>query len=125
MISLGKDKVDFLEGAMRGFRIEEIDEWDETGVDSSKEEIRAPADVGHHDRGDHYDEEVDAPIDNVGQCGTLGTNAQRVDFCGIQPWYSQVRCSEECNISEYWSVPARRKKKVCQRLTGRDQMQLR
>lgn len=113
MIPLGKDKVDFLKRAMRSFGIEEIDEGDETGVDSSKEEIRAPADVGHHDRGDHYDEEIDAPIDNVGQCRTLGTNAQRIDFCGIKPWYSQVRCSEKRNISKYWSVLAQMKRKVC------------
>ena len=83
MISLSKDEIDFLQGAMRGFRIEEIDEGNETGVHSSKEKIRAPANVGHHDRGDHYDKEIDAPIDNVGQCGTFGTNAQRVDLCGI------------------------------------------
>lgn len=38
--------------------LQEVDDWEEGGVQSGEEEVRAPADFLNKDRGDHDDEKV-------------------------------------------------------------------
>lgn len=85
IIPLGEDQIDFLKRAVRGLGVEEVDEGQEARVDGGEEEVGAPADAGDHDGGHHYDEEVDGPVDDVGECGAFGADAERVDFGGVEP----------------------------------------
>lgn len=61
-VALGKDEIDFLEGALLGFGVEEVDDRDEAGVYDGEEEVGSPGDAGDHDGGYHDYEEVEEPV---------------------------------------------------------------
>lgn len=78
----------------------DLHEGNEASVDGGEEDISAPFDMGNHDWRDHDDQEVDAPVDNVGSRGALGANPKGIDLSGVQPRHGEVRGAEEGNVQE-------------------------
>ncbi|KAL9137730.1 MAG: hypothetical protein Q9175_001077, partial [Cornicularia normoerica] len=72
--------------------------WNEASVDGGEGDISAPFDVGNHDRRNHDNQEVDAPVDNVRCHGALGANPKGIDLSGIQPRHGEASGAEEGNI---------------------------
>lgn len=99
-VSLSEDEIDFLQGTLFGFWVEEVDDGDETGVDDGEEKISSPVDVGDHDGGDHDDKEVEEPVGDGRYCVGLCSGSERVNLGRIQPWKWQPSCAEESNVCE-------------------------
>lgn len=57
-----KELVDLFERQITCFRVEEIDQWEEAGVEHAEVYICAPADAIDADRSDFDDEESEYPI---------------------------------------------------------------
>jgi len=99
-VSLCEDEIDLLEGALLCLRVEEVDDRDEAGVGHREEEVRAPPDVGDHDRRHHHDQEVRRPVDRRADGVGAPARADRVDLRGVQPWEWQPCRAEEGNVRE-------------------------
>ena len=102
-VALGEDKVDLLEGALLGLRVEKVDDRDEARVDDGKEEVCAPRDVGNHNRRDHDDEEIEQPVRASRHRVGAGAGAERVDFRGVQPWERKpggAECGDICEETD-------------------------
>lgn len=99
-VALGKNDIDFLEGAARGLGVEEVDDGNERAVHAGEEEVSSPADLVNHDRGNHDDEEVEHPV-GAGRDGVgLSTGADGVDLGGIEPGEGKPSGTEEGDVGE-------------------------
>ena len=72
----GEEEVDFLEGQARSFRIEKVDDGNETRVEYSKVNIGLVSDRDDADRRDFDDEEGEDPVGRRRECGRRGANGQ-------------------------------------------------
>lgn len=61
--SLGEDEIDFLERTLLCLGIEEIDDWNEGGVDDGEEQVCSPLDFINHDWDYHNYQKVEKPIE--------------------------------------------------------------
>jgi len=85
-VSLGEDQVDFLQTALLGLGIEDVNDGQEAGVDNGEEEVRTPTNVGEHNGGDHDNEEIKEPVRDGGNGVGTTTSADGVDFGRVEPW---------------------------------------
>jgi len=60
-LGLAEDVVDFLEGTVGGFWVEEVDDREDECVDYGEDYVSFVADGAESDRGDHDDHEVEGP----------------------------------------------------------------
>jgi hypothetical protein len=60
-LALPEDVVDFLEGTVGGFWVEEVDDREDEGVDYGENYVGFVADGAESDRGDHDDHEIEGP----------------------------------------------------------------
>lgn len=99
-IPLGEDEVDLLETAVRGLRVEEVDDGDEGGVQRREEQVRAPVDAGHHDRGDHDYGEVEEPVGAGGDGVRFRARLDGREFSRVQPGKGKPGGAEAGHVEE-------------------------
>ena len=77
--------VDLLEAFAGRFDDEEVNDWDEGGVEDGVEEVEAPVEIVNANRRSLHDDIIEQPIARRGQGGAFSPHAERVDFGRVEP----------------------------------------
>lgn len=82
------------------FRIEEVDDRHEGGVEDCPDDIELPSQLLNSNGRDLYDHEIEYPICCCAISGTFGAYGERVDLSWIQPRNSLPSDAEENVVQE-------------------------
>lgn len=109
-VALGEDEINFLKGTPGGLGVEEVDDWKEACIDTSKEEVCTPANARNHDGSHHDNEEVKEPIGACGKGVGFGTSLNRRDLSRVEPRQrkpGRTKASDVCEKADSGTLGSR------------------
>ena len=77
--------VDLLEAFPRRFDDEEVNNGDESGVENSVEQVKAPMEIVDANRRSLHNDIIEQPIASRGERGAFSPHTERVDFSRVKP----------------------------------------
>nr|POF15458.1 hypothetical protein CFP56_71954 [Quercus suber] len=93
-------RVEVLESAAGGFRVEEVDDGDEGEVEDAPDDVEFPAEVLDADLGDLDHHEVEDPVGGGAERGAFLAHGERVDLGRVQPRHALEADAEEDVVQE-------------------------
>lgn len=95
-----EDDVDFFEGTVAGFGVEEVDDRKGDEVGDGKDDVGPVSDVVESHWRDEDDDEVDQPVGCCAECVRRPTNTQGNDLDLVEPSHSLPADGEESKVGE-------------------------